>query len=143
MFLGFLEGCGYTPIYNSDNKINFNIREIIFEGDWDTNNFIKSLIFKNVSSSNENLYDLIIKSNYSKTTVARDSTGKTTSYEAVMQVEFFVKSKTLNDHFLIQEKFIMKNFTDELDQKKFERTIKENLANLIVNKFKIKLIQLK
>ena len=142
LFLSFLQGCGYTPIYNSDNKNNFNIGEINFEGDWETNTYVQNSILKNISKSSKNIYDLIIKSNYSKTSVTKDSTGNTISYEIVMQVEFFIKSKTLNNNFLIQEKFLMENFTDELDEKKFEKTVKENLANLIVNKFKIKLMQL-
>jgi outer membrane lipopolysaccharide assembly protein LptE/RlpB len=143
LFMSFLSGCGFAPIYSSDNKVNFSVGEMSFDGDWETNNFIKSFILKNSSKSVENVYNLIIKSDYSKRPITKDSTGKTSSYEAVMKVEFFIKSKNLENNFLLQEKFLMENFTDELDEKKFETTVKENLANIIVNKFKIKLVNLK
>lgn len=140
LFFSFLEGCGYTPLYDSNNKVNFNIKEISLEGDWETNNFIKNAILKNSSKTSENYYNLIINTDYSKNPVTKDSTGKTSSYEVVIKVEFFVISKNLEKKFFIQEKFFLENFTDELEEKKLEKSIKENLANLIVNKFKIKLI---
>lgn len=143
LLLSLLVGCGYTPIYKSGGKISFDINEITLAGDWETNNFIKNSILKDLSKTSENKYNLNIKTDYSKTSVRKDSTGNTSAYEAVMKVEFFIKSNDLEKTFLIQEKFLIENFTDELDEKKFEKIVKENLANLIVNKFKIKLLNLK
>ena len=50
--LNVLQGCGYSPMYSSNNKIFINIEEIILNGDLELNNYIKSSL-KSYSSESE------------------------------------------------------------------------------------------
>ena len=88
--LNILQGCGYSPMYSSNNKLIINIEEITLNGDWELNNYIKS------------------------------------------SLERF--STKINKSFIFKEKFTMENFEDKLIEKNYERSNKQNIANLIVNK---------
>lgn len=141
LLMNILQGCGFTPIYSSNNNVGFHVKEINLEGDWETNIFIKNSILEGSSSSSKNSFKLNITTNYLKNSVTKNSKGNTTSYEIIVESKFTVTFDNSNKIFLIKEKFIMENFTDKLEEKRFEKIVKENLANIIVNKFKIKLNQ--
>lgn len=141
LLMNILQGCGFTPIYSSNNNVSFHVKEINIEGDWETNILIKNSILKGSSSSSKNSYKLDITTNYLKNSITKNSKGNATSYEIILETNFTVISDNSEKTFLIKEKFIMEDFTDKLEEKRFEKIVKENLANIIVNKFKIKLNQ--
>ena len=132
--LNILQGCGYSRMYSSNNKLIINIEEITLNGDWELNNYIKSSLERYSSESKTEKYKININTIYKKNSITKDSTGKTTNFLFEIEANINLISTKINKSFIFKEKFTMENFEDELIEKNYESSNKQNIANLIVNK---------
>ena len=81
----FLNGCGFTPILNSEN-INININKIDFDNNKINRNLAKTINdFSN--QTNNNPYDLYISSYSTKNVAAKDSKGNPSIYNLQLKVD--------------------------------------------------------
>ena len=135
----FVTACGYEPMYGKNNDINFNFKKITIEGDNDLKNLIKSYLkrYNNENSEKEVIVDATII--YEKLSQTKNIVGETTDYLIVTEVEFEILSNNVKKKIIIKEDFVMKNIEREFDEKNYERTIKQNFAYSIVNKFILRL----
>ena len=140
--LSILQGCGYSPMYSSKNKLIINIEEITLNGDWELNNYIKSSLERFSSESKTEKYKININTIYKKNSITKDSTGKTTDFLFEIEANINLVSTKINKSFIFKENFTMENFEDELVEKNFESSNKKNIANLIVNKLTSQLSRL-
>ena len=134
-----INSCGYSPMYNKKNDINFNFKKITIQGDNDLKNLIKSSIQRYNNENNENEIDLDINIIYEKTSQTKNVAGETTDYLLTTEVIFKIKTESDEKTISIKEDFVMKNMEREFDEKNYERTIKQNFAFSIVNKFILRL----
>ena len=132
--LNILQGCGYSPMYSSNNKLIINIEEINLNGDWELNNYIKNSLERHSSENQTKKYKININTIYNKKTITKDSTGKTTNFLFEIEANINLISTKINKSFTFKEKFEMDNFEDKITEKNYERSNKQNIANLIVNK---------
>jgi len=132
--LNVLQGCGYSPMYSSNNKIFINIEEIILNGDLELNNYIKSSLKRYSSESESEKYKININTIYNKKSITKDSAGKTTNFLIEIETSMNLISTKINKNYVFKEKFTMENFEDKLVEKNYETSNKKNIANLIVNK---------
>ena len=129
----FLNSCGYTPMYSSANKADFYLQKINLNGD--------EFIIKNITSNLSNFSQtnskrkIIIEGKilYQKTSQTKNSAGDTTQYRLKTTSELTIKTSNQEIKFNTSENFDMKNFDDEFEEKKYEKTIKENFARSINN----------
>ena len=135
----FVKSCGYSPMYSKKNDINFNFKKINIKGDNDLKNLIKSYLKRYNNENNENEIYLDINVVYDKISQTKNISGETTDYLLVAKVEFKTTIDNNEQIIIIEEDFVMKNIEREFDEKKYERTIKQNLAFSIVNKFILKI----
>ena len=142
IFLNILQGCGYAPMYSSNNKLIINIEEISLNGDWELNNYIKNSLMRYSSEDVTEKYKININTIYNKKSVTKDSTGKTTNFVFEIEAKINLISTKINKNFIFKEKFTMENFDDKLIEKNYESSNKQNIANNIVNKFVLQLSQL-
>ena len=129
-----LQGCGYSPMYSSNNKVILDIEEINLNGDWELNNYIKSSLERYSSDSGAEKYKININTIYNKKSITKDSTGKTTNFLFEIEANINLVSTKINKSFIFKENFTMENFEDKLVEKNYETSNKKNIANLIVNK---------
>ena len=132
-----LNNCGYTPRYAVNKNINFTIDLIQFTGDREFNNFLKSKLtrYKKNKDNNKKNYKLNLDTEYKKNIKSRDSTGSAEKYELVIIVNAIVQSELIEPKKLIfEEKFIMNKFEDVFEEKNYEKTIKENFSDLILDR---------
>ena len=132
-----LNNCGYTPRYAVNKNVNFTIDLIEFTGDREFNNFLKSKLirYKKNKDSNKKNYKLNLNTEYKKNIKSRDSTGSAEKYELVIIVNAIVQSELIEPKKLIfEEKFIMNKFEDTFEEKNYEKTIKENFSDLILDR---------
>ena len=132
-----LNNCGYTPKYAVNKNVNFTIDLIEFTGDREFNNFLKSKLirYKKNKDSNKKNYKLNLNTEYKKNIKSRDSTGSAEKYELVIIVNAIVQSELIEPKKLIfEEKFIMNKFEDAFEEKNYEKTIKENFSDLILDR---------
>tara|TARA_B100000963_G_scaffold361575_1_gene397822 strand:+ start:4112 stop:4567 length:456 start_codon:yes stop_codon:yes gene_type:complete len=135
-----LFGCGYNSIYTTNEKANFTISSIEIEGDKYINNYIKSRLSKYQKNETNIKYELKINSSYNKIPIAKNKTGKITKYELTASINLEIKGINNSKSFSISESFKIDNNSDSFEQSKYEREIKGNLSNLILEKIKYNLI---
>ena len=130
-----LINCGYSPMYGKNQNVNFHIEKITFnDGDKDLINFIKSNLNRYSISNNENKFNIDAKMNYEKNTVSKNAAGETEEFELYLEIDFLINSGELQKNLKIIENFKMNNFSDEFEEIRYERTIKQNMARLVTTK---------
>lgn len=142
LILNFLQSCGFEPIYLNNKNIKINIKSINLTGDWNLNNYIKRSLQRYSNKNASKNYDITVATAYTANAISKDSTGKVTKYQFVVEADFLVTSENFNKNYLFKETFIMENFTDELTKENYEKSNKSNIANIIINKLIMQLSRL-
>ena len=136
----FLSGCGYSSIYDSQKKIDFQINVEEMKGDNEFNNLIKK-DFKLFSKNNlQKEYLLKINSDYKKVITSKNSAGVASNYNILATVEITVKFNNKIDIFQFQESINIKPNSNAYEQQKYENNIKRNFASSIREKLIIKIL---
>ena len=121
----FLNGCGYTPIFNSKN-IDVNINKIDFDNNKISRNFAKSIeTFSNQTSNNA--YNLLIETSSTRNIAAKDSKGNPSVFNLILRIDItLINSKNLKE---IKKSF-SKNINFNNNDDKFKlRTTEETLIS--------------
>jgi len=134
----FLTNCGFSPVYLKNENRNFSIEKIIFTGDRELNNFLKSNLknYKNEESNNK--FFIEAKSEYSKVVLSKNAASEATNYQLEAKVIFLIKP--INIEISITEKEIMDSMNDKFEEARYERTIKQNFAYSISDKLSSELV---
>lgn len=140
--LNFLQSCGFTPMYSNNKTIKINIENISLSGDRDLNNFIKKSLERYSSKEVSKKYNFNITTNYTSNAISKDSAGKAINYQFIIEANFLVSSENFKKDYSFKETFIMENFTDQLTRENYEKSNKNNLANIIINKLVMQLSRL-
>ena len=139
LILFFIYGCGYTAIYK-DNKINdYNIIISKMSGDIVMNKLIKNELEIISNKDSKNNYYVKLNTIYSKEIKSKNNSGIASNYEITVEASFDIDSKLIT----FEEKFIVKNISDSIEQKNYEDIIKKNFASSIREKLIIKLLNLR
>tara|TARA_B100001175_G_scaffold317881_1_gene337197 strand:- start:1441 stop:1899 length:459 start_codon:yes stop_codon:yes gene_type:complete len=134
-----LQNCDYTPIYSNSNSYDFYIEKISQEGDDEINTLIRNKLKKYQDKGKKKKFSIANISNIQKSSQSKNKSGNTDQYLLSVEVEFLIKSESGEEKFIALEKFKMKNFENEFDEKRYETTIKNNLTELIVKNLIIQL----
>ena len=78
-----------------------------------------------------------------KTTLTKNLASESEEYQLSSNVEFTVIVNNSEKKFNVNEIFVMKNLSDDFEERNYERSIKKNMTNLIYNKFLIQIKKLK
>tara|TARA_X000001036_G_scaffold387560_1_gene383378 strand:+ start:235 stop:684 length:450 start_codon:yes stop_codon:yes gene_type:complete len=134
----FLANCGFSPIYLKNQNMDFSIEKVIYTGDRDLNNFLKSNLnnYKNKESNNK--FFIEAKSEYKKVVLSKNAASEVTNYQLEANVIFLIKP--INKKISITEKKIMESMDDKFEEARYERTIKQNFAYSISDKLSSELI---
>ncbi len=145
LILIFLNNCGYTPRYAEDKNVNFTIDIVEFSGDRDFNNFIKSKL-KRYSKDKDNdndfkkkNYNIKVTTNYDKNISSKDAAGLTKEYELSITVNFFIMGKSIEkkeiaEEVSFKENFTMQKMSDSFEEQDYEKIIKENFSDIIIDR---------
>jgi outer membrane lipopolysaccharide assembly protein LptE/RlpB len=140
----FLSNCGYTPRYALNKNVNFSINLIEIKGDREFNNSLRSKIARyGKKDVNEKVYDLNLTTRYDKNIKSKDAAGLAQEYELVITVDAIVKSELIDQKKLVfRETFNMKKLEDSFEEKNYEKIIKENLSDTILDRIILYLFKL-
>jgi len=137
----FLNNCGYTPRYAKNKNVNFTIDIVEFSGDRDFNNFIKSKLkrYSKDDDVNKKNYKIKITTGYDKKISSRDSTGLTKEYELTIAVNFLIiaegtEEKEITEKVTFKENFTMQKMSDSFEEQNYEKIIKENFSDIIIDR---------
>lgn len=143
LIIFLLSGCGYSSVYKDNDTKNLKITIEKMEGDEEINNLIKNQLELYSSKNSTNEYYVVMKTNYQKNIISKNSSGKITKYQLYIRTEFNIKNdeKTYNEYF--EEKFNIKNISDPFEQDNYEKIIINNLISSIREKLVLKLSNIK
>jgi len=142
LFFLFLSSCGYDAMYSKKNSIsyNFSISELSFIGDRDINLKMKERLNSYTLNKKNKDFKIKISSTSTKTVAAKDTAGDATSFKntVIINVEISTNDK-LKNSFVMSEGFNYNNNSDKFSLKRYEREIKNNLAETMAEKLIFKL----
>ena len=135
----FVLSCGYTPIYQTDQKLNIKIDTISLLGDKN----ISRKIFKNLKkyrdSETNNIFDLFINSTKREDVVTKDKKGNATSYKLTLEVDINLTNNSNNTNFKRKfskdMSFNSKNSKFELDQ--YRLNLEKNMISQILQEINL------
>ena len=130
-----IQSCGFTPVYISNDNVNFKIESVTFEGDQELNNYIKIGLKKYISkkSSNSN-YKISSYSGYSKQAQSKDAKGNIQSFRVESSITFKVTRNNQTFDLTYSEQSDLNNSDDTFELKSYENSIKQNFASSMVEK---------
>jgi len=129
-----LTSCEYKPIYSNANKTNYKIIVTELTGDKKLNKFIVENLIRNSQKNSNQIVNIKINSTYTKTILAKDSSGNATDYQANAITNFSIDRNQVPEKFDIGEKFNFQKMSDKYEEKSYEQNIKKNLATSIAQK---------
>ena len=134
-----LSSCGFSPVYVDKDMSDFNVQINKTVGDRLINNLISNQLNKSGDKLSENQINIDINTKYKKIISSKDATGAAASYELTVKTELNARNRNNNKTFIFTEKFIMNKNDNLIDEKNYEKTIKQSFASSIVNKIKLEL----
>tara|TARA_Y100000768_G_scaffold273264_1_gene209194 strand:+ start:825 stop:1292 length:468 start_codon:yes stop_codon:yes gene_type:complete len=141
----FLSSCGYTAIYQIDQKLNIKLNEIKYSGDKRMNRQIAKGLEKYKENDTNNIFDLTISSNKKESIVTKDKKGNATSYKLILTIDLNLNSNSNNKNytkkFIKDASFNSKNNKFELDQHR--RDLEKNMISQILQDIDIFLRNIK
>ena len=137
-----LTGCGFSPIYNNYNKLEYIILIKEKKGDKFINNVITNEIKRISNSSSKNQLNLKIDTKFEKIIVTKDTKGSVSEYK--LNATTYISLENFNNKtYVFNESLNLKNISDIYQQKNYENTVKRNFALSIIRKFNLSIVDLK
>ena len=141
VILTLVYSCGYTSVLKNKNQQDLIITIKNMEGDFQTNNFMKSQLKLASNSNSTNNFDLNIKSSYEKDTIAKNAAGIATDFKVNINLEFTIISKN-NLKVNYADSINVKNNSENFEETEYEREIKKNFAAATKDKLILYLLSL-
>ncbi len=111
----FLLSCGYSPIYQSDKKINFKLGSINYTGDKEIGREIVKGLEKFKKGENLNILDANLFVNKKEIIVTKNKKGDPSSFKTTIELNLNLTYRN-NDNILTR-KFIEESTYDSIDNK--------------------------
>lgn len=138
----FLQHCEYKPVYSNINNLDFNLNVIGIDGDKEMNNLVIANTEKYSNLSSGKIYNIKIKTNYTKEPLVRNKKGEITTFLLNNEIIFEILNDEVNEVYMFTEKLKTKNNNDKFEFKKYEKSIKNNFVNSKINELILKLSSL-
>ena len=142
LFFLFLSSCSYEAIYSQKSSVNYNfsISELNFAGDREVNLKIKQILNSYTLNQNDKNFEVKIYSTSAKVIAAKNTSGDATIFKNTVtaNVEVLINGKSKNS-FVIIESFNYNIIDNKFSLKRYEREIKNNLAQTVTDKLIFKL----
>tara|TARA_B100000787_G_C16148417_1_gene275392 strand:+ start:618 stop:1082 length:465 start_codon:yes stop_codon:yes gene_type:complete len=132
LLLMSISSCGYNAIYSKKNLINsdFSITSLNFAGNRDINLKLKEKLNSLTLIKKDKKFELKISSFEKKEILAKNISGDPLSFKTtiIIEVKVLMEGK-LKNSLQIVEDFNYNNDDNKFNLKKYERQIRNNLAN--------------
>ena len=133
LLLLFLNNCGYQPIYSSKN-VKFAVGELTTIGDKKVNKLLikKLKIYNNNDDLSKIIYNLNITSESTKNISSKDTKGNPATFTLTLLVKLETKNSLGEKNSQSFKQYITyNNNNNKFDLRKYEDSIKENMAESI------------
>ena len=135
-----LSHCGFSPIYNITDKLDYKIIITEKNGDKFINNLISQEILKISNNNAAKIYYVKVNTIYEKTIVSKNSKGSPTEYQLKATTNFEIQNKNIKKEISFNEKQNIKNISDIFELKNYENSVKTNFAISIIRNLNLQLL---
>ena len=111
----FLSSCGYSPIYQIDQELDFKLDTIYFSGDKKISRKIEQGLEKFRNNNSKNIFDADFVIEKKEEVITKDKKGNPSSFKKTIELNLNLSSKTNNKSFA--KKFIKETTYDSMDNK--------------------------
>ena len=133
----FVLACDYTPMHLSKG-LDYKIKILEINGDNEINNYLVSALKRNSKNSGKEI-QIRIKTTSSKEVIAKDTKSLATDYKLNTMANFELILENDSKNITFKESFTYKNLNNSYEQGIYEKTIKKNFAQSIVNKLNLRI----
>ena len=136
LFLSLFSSCGFSPKYSSINGLDFSINLNKVVGDRDLNNSIKSQLrrYEKTDKPDLRIINIDIESKFSKLTISKNSLGEATRYNLKANIKFDLKENGKTKSIIFADEFKIDKIADDVEEKNYIKIIKQNFADLAIDK---------
>ena len=146
MLFLLLSSCGYEAIHSKKNIVNydFSITNLILTGERDVNLKIKEKLYNYSLNKRDKNFILSISSNVEKVVLSKNLSGDPTKFKSIViiNIEVLMENK-LKNNLRIIESLDYSNIDNKFDLRRYEKEIKNNLAEAATDKLIFKLSNIK
>ena len=139
LVLIFLSNCGYSPIYEVDQKLNFKIDTINYSGDRKIIRKIEKGLEKFKNNESKNIFNADILISKRQEIVTKDKKGDPSSYKIIIELTLDLENKTNIKNF--SKKFVNETTFDSMDNKfeldQYRNNIEKNMIFKILQDINI------
>ena len=138
----FVSSCGYKAIHSKKNVIDydFSISKLNFIGNRDVNLKIKEKLNNYTLNKKNRDFELEVSSFVKKEVLAKNISGDPTSFKSTITINVKVlRENNFKNNLQIIEYFNYNNNSNKFDLEKYEREIRNNLAETATDKLIFKL----
>ena len=128
----FLLSCGYSPVYQTNQKINFKLDIINFSGDKQIGREITKGLDKFKEGDNLNIFDVNLSINKKEIIVTKDKKGDPSSFKNTIEVSLDLINQSNAE--VIKRKFIEEITYDSIENKFELNQYKDKLEKNMVFK---------
>ena len=141
-----LTSCGYNAIHSKKNFsiYDFSIKELSFTGDREINLKIKEILNNYTLTEKDKNFTLRISSEIEKVVLAKNTAGDPITFKStvIINIEALLGTNSKNK-IRIVENFTYNNIDDKFELKRYEKQIRNNLAETATEKLIFKLSNIK
>ena len=141
----FLLSCGYSPIYQADQKSNFKLGLIEFSGEKEISRLIIRNLEKLKNNKSGNVYNVNFISTEKNIVATKDKKGNASSYKITIMVDFYLNNQSNDKNF--NKKFIKETVYNSMDNKfelnQYKKSLEKNMISQILQDIDIFLRNIK
>ena len=127
----FIISCGYSPIYQGNQEVNFKINKIIYNGDTKINKKIAKNFESLSEKDSKNVYNLELISKMTTNALTKDEKGNVSSFKVTINIDLLL-SNTLNKK-KISKKFEKEETYNSMDNKFELSQYRSNIEDRILS----------
>ena len=135
----FLFSCGYSPIYQADQKSNFKLDVIEFSGEKEISRLIIRNLERLKNNKSSNVYNVNFISTEENIVATKDKKGNASSYKITIIVDFYLNNESNDKNF--NKKFIKETIYNSMDNKfelnQYKKNIKKNMTSQILQDIRV------
>ena len=135
----FLLSCGYSPIYQADQKSKFKLGVIEFSGEKEISRLIIRNLEKLKNNKSGNTYNVNFISTEEDIVATKDKKGNASSYKITIMVDFYLNNESNDKNFY--KKFIKETVYNSMDNKfelnQYKKNIKKNMTSQILQDIRV------
>jgi len=131
----FATSCGYQPLFVKENNSELKFKQIQLLGDRDINRRIISMTSMQKNKDDDSLDDILINSKESIVETSKNAQGRVTTLKTNIEIIVIISNTNGEERErAFNESFTYDNKENKFDLAKYQKEIKNNLVNDIIEK---------